>query len=100
MLATLLASALLHGAVTLGPVTPVCRVGVPCSKPAVRVVLTFTRGTHAVRVRTDAHGRYAVALVPGTYAVRASLGMRITPSTVTARAGRHLRRFAIDTGIR
>jgi len=100
MLATLVVAAVLHGTVNVGPVTPVCRVGVPCAKPAAGVVLTFTRGTHAFKAKTDTRGRYVITLAAGTYAVRASTGMRISPTQVTARAGSHLQSFAIDTGIR
>jgi hypothetical protein len=100
LLATLAVAAVLHGSVTVGPVTPVCRVGTPCDKPASRVTLTFTHGTQVFKARTDTHGLYTVTLPPGTYAVKASTGMRIAPSQVTARAGRHLRSFSIDTGIR
>ena len=35
---------LVHGVVRIGPATPVCRVGVPCDKPASHVVLRFTSG--------------------------------------------------------
>jgi hypothetical protein len=100
MLATIAALALLHGVVTIGPVTPVCRAGVPCSKPAASVVLTFSRGTQVVRAKTRADGSYTVRLTPGTYTVAASAGMRISPSRVVARSGRHAVSFAIDTGIR
>jgi hypothetical protein len=100
MLATLAVAAVLHGTVMLGPVTPVCRVGVPCDKPAAGVMLTFTRGVHAFKAKTDTRGRYVITLAAGTYTVRASTGMRINPVKVTARAGSHLQSFAIDTGIR
>ena len=92
---------LLHGAVTVGPITPVCHEGTPCSKPAVRVVLTFTRGASVVLAKTDAHGRYRVSLRPGVWKVRASIGMSMRPATFTVpRAATATRNFAIDTGIR
>jgi Carboxypeptidase regulatory-like domain len=99
-LATLAAAAVLHGTVTIGPTTPVCQAGVPCSKPAAAVTLQFTGAKHAFTVRTDGRGRYTITLPPGLYAVRASAGMRIEPAQVTVRAGSHTRGFAIDTGIR
>ncbi|HUY71293.1 MAG TPA: carboxypeptidase-like regulatory domain-containing protein [Gaiellaceae bacterium] len=91
---------LLHGTVTIGPVTPVCRVGVPCDKPAASVVLTFTRGARVFRTKTHADGAYTLRLPPGAYTVRSSEGMRISPLQVTARKGSHLQGFSIDTGIR
>ena len=56
----------LHGIVTRGPITPVCKVNVPCSAPAVGAVLVFSRaGSRPVRIRTGAGGRYSVRLAPG-----------------------------------
>jgi hypothetical protein len=101
MVVMLVALTLLHGTVRIGPTTPVCRAGVPCDKPAGRVVLTFTHGTSRVRVRTDADGRYRVRLVPGTWRLRTSVGMRATPITfVVPRTATATRNFSIDTGIR
>jgi hypothetical protein len=97
----LLALTLLHGAVRIGPTTPVCRADVPCDKPAAHVTLTFTRRAAHVRVTTDARGRYHVRLAPGTWTVRASAGMRMTPvRIVVPRATTAARNFSIDTGIR
>jgi hypothetical protein len=90
----------LTGSVTRGPITPVCREGVPCSEPAANVKLTFVRGSTTVSVRTDATGHYRVRLAPGTYAVRTSAGMSIAPAKVWVRAAVPHRNFAIDTGIR
>jgi hypothetical protein len=90
----------LWGTVTVGPLTPVCRVGTPCSGPAKRATLTFTRPGRVVSTRTDGLGRYRLTLAAGTWSVRASVGMRTTPATVVVRAGTHRTNFDIDTGIR
>jgi hypothetical protein len=95
----------LHGIVSRGPTTPVCKVGTPCSAPAVGAVLVFSRtGTVAVRVRVGRGGRYSVRLRPGFYAVRVSPAQKIgglTPRRVHVRAGVDARLdFQIDTGIR
>ena len=100
MLAVLVTLVLVKGSVTIGPLTPVCRADTPCDGPAPRVVLTFTSGVRSVRVTTGARGTYAVELPPGTYAVTASKGMRISPSQIVVRAGPRRQGFAIDTGIR
>lgn len=92
---------LLHGAVTIGPTAPVCKVGTPCTKPAARVVLTFTRGAAVVTAKTDTQGRYRVSLRAGIWKVRASVGMSMRPTTFTVpRAATATRNFDIDTGIR
>jgi hypothetical protein len=100
VLGALVAVVVVKGTVTIGPLTPVCRVGVPCDGPAPKVVLTFTSGTRVVHATTGAVGGYTVKLAPGTYTVTASKGMRIAPDTVTARGVALRRNFAIDTGIR
>lgn len=97
----LVALTLLHGTVRIGPTSPVCRTGVPCDRPAARVVLTFAHGTERLRTRTDAAGHYRVRLAPGTWTVSASAGMHTRPqSFVVPRAASATRNFAIDTGIR
>jgi hypothetical protein len=94
----------LYGVVTRGPITPVCRVGVPCDAPAGKVTLTFSRAGLAKTTQTDQLGGYRIALAPGTYAVRTSskpFGQTPRPANVHVRAG-HVDKidFAIDTGIR
>lgn len=106
LLPTLLLAGGLHGVVTRGPTTPLCKVGVPCSAPAVGVVIVFSRQGHApVRVRTAAEGRYSVRLAPGYYGGRLNrvprIGTGIRP--LHARVTRGLNAqldFSIDTGIR
>lgn len=96
----------LHGTVTRSPITPVCRVGVPCSAPAVGAVLVFSRaGQVAARIRTGAGGRYSVSLTPGYYTVAMSpvprIGFGIRPTRVHVARNISARLdFSIDTGIR
>ena len=95
----------LHGVVMEGPIMPVCRVDVPCEKPARGVVLQFMRTGHVMaRVKTTAKGTYRVTLPPGTYAVttvpRRRVGTGLTPHTVRVRKDRMARRdFHLDTGL-
>ncbi len=102
----------LYGTVTKGPITPVCRQGVPCDAPA-QVTLVFSRsrttrggGTFAwKRARSDRNGRYRIALPPGFYEVRSTvkigMGRLPRPHAVHVRAG-HWDRIDLffDTGIR
>jgi len=96
----------LHGIVMRGPTTPVCRVGTPCSAPAVGATLEFDRdGKRVALVHVGAHGTYSVRLVPGDYTVlvvpRQAIGRGIDPARVHVFAGASRRRnFEIDTGIR
>jgi len=97
----LLALTLVHGTVRIGPVTPVCKQGVPCDKPAAHVRLTFTHRTTHRQVTTDSRGRYHLSLASGTWTVKANAGMRMAPiRIVVPRAVSWRRNFSIDTGIR
>jgi hypothetical protein len=97
----------LHGIVTKGPITPVCRVGQPCSAPA-QVTLIFRRTTGATRVyrtRTNVTGVYRITLPAGYYTVttveRFGMARAIRPQHVHVRAGYNDKLdFRIDTGIR
>ena len=92
----------LRGLVTRGPITPVCREGVPCSAPAKNVRLTFARGPVSRSVTTGVDGRYRIALAAGAYTVKiAGARFGYAPRSVVVPAGRVVvRNIAIDTGIR
>ena len=90
----------LWGSVSIGPITPVCRVGTPCSGPAKQATLTFSRPGRAVTTKTDSAGRYRLTLAVGTWSVRTNVGMRMTPTTVVVRAGMRRENFSVDTGLR
>ena len=94
----------LRGTVVRGPTLPVCRAGTACSAPAMRVVLVFRRNGREARTRTDAKGRYRVALVPGVWSVgltSTGVGSGLTPRRVRVVAGRvRVVDLSIDTGIR
>ena len=64
-----LAATGLTGTVLRGPITPVCRVNVPCDAP---FSASFDVRRDSVRVATfhsNADGTFTVALPPGTYLV-------------------------------
>jgi hypothetical protein len=94
----------LHGTVTKGPTTPVCRTDRPCSAPA-QVTLLFRRAGRVHRVRSTPTGAYRIALPAGYYTVTTAERIGITRNIRPARV--HVRRghvdtidFQIDTGIR
>ena len=91
---------LLYGAVTIGPVTPVCEAGVPCDRPASGAKLTFSRLGHSFATRTTDAGKYRIKLTPGYYTVRSDTGMTLTPHRIHVRAPSTKLNFAIDTGMR
>jgi hypothetical protein len=105
MAAVAVALALLHGVVMRGPITPVCRTGMPCNEPAVGATLAFARnGRIAARVKVGAGGRYAVRLAAGTYVVRqlpaSKIGFGIRPDRVRVGTATQRLDLFIDTGIR
>jgi hypothetical protein len=94
----------LHGQVMRGPITPVCRVGVPCEAPAAHTTILFTRLGRTASAITNANGYYRIRLKAGVYAVktkRQRIGRGMEPRTMRVVAGRDKRAdFHIDTGIR
>ncbi len=95
------------GTVQISPASPVCRAGTPCTRPARRFRLVFSRNGRSVTVTTDAHGRYRAPLERGRYSVRAASGRNtgpkqgLQPAAVTVPRGRFARRdFIYDAGIR
>jgi hypothetical protein len=96
----------LYGFVRRGPVTPVCRVGRPCTAPVPNATLNFFRnGALLARTRTQQDGSYRIALAPGSYTVRVLmkliLGSPVRPPRVTVPVARFMRvDFSIDTRIR
>ncbi len=95
----------LRGQVRRGPITPVCRINVPCDEPAPGVKLVFSRSDKVVATAiTNQKGWYRVPLRPGRYAVRTNrrgFERKTSPSAATVPSDRFARRdFHIDTGIR
>jgi hypothetical protein len=94
----------LRGIVMRGPITPVCRVDVPCDEPAANVVLVFAQAGRVVaRTTTRPNGAYRLTLRPGRYAVttaRRTIGAGLTPRIVLVPRGRVARfDFELDTGL-
>jgi hypothetical protein len=95
----------LYGKVVIEPAMPVCRPGVPCSRPAKDLKLAFLRNGRVVKTTiTDHLGRYRIALPPGRYAVRPRLQRlrnALEPAAVRVPRGRFAKRnFTLDVGIR
>lgn len=93
----------LHGYVEKGPITPVCRSDIPCTGPAVGVILTFTRASGTiVRVKTGVKGFYRVVLPAAIYRVTTDYrrDRNPFPARIKVRAGHDDRLdFFLDTGI-
>ncbi|MCL5950414.1 MAG: hypothetical protein M1132_01605 [Chloroflexi bacterium] len=102
----------LEGHVTIGPLTPVERVGVPTPTVppqvyAARQLVVYQGDGKTVvqRVKIDGEGNYAVSLAPGSYVVGlAPSGVdraRDLPADVTITSGMTVTlNVSIDTGIR
>ena len=91
----------LRGSVMLSPASPVCKAGTPCTRPAAHALIKFWRKGRVVgQTRSDARGRYRIALRPRTYGVTSGEG-RIKPARVTVATDSYRRMtFTIDTGVR
>ena len=96
----------LYGKVVISPAQPVCAVGESCTAPDKNDVLAFwLRGRRFGTARTDANGRYRIALPPGRYRVTAkhggAIGRGLEPTHAVASRGRYARvNFSLDIGIR
>jgi hypothetical protein len=95
----------LTGVVTRGPVTPVCRVDLPCSAPFVGT-FSVLQGTKVIGTfQSDSEGRFTVMLYPGTYSVVLTDATLLGPfrqsKTVTVVSpGLTTVNLEFDTGIR
>ena len=82
-----MSSAVLFGAVTIGPTGPQCNSGAACDRPASDVKLTFTRLGHSYTTHTTEAGKYRIKLRPGIYVVRADTGIVIIPKNAVIMSG-------------
>lgn len=89
-----------------GPVTPVCRVGVPCDAPFSAQFLVQQGDRNVAQFTTDSSGRATIPLAPGTYTVVPGPGAPIIAPqsqrrTVTVGPGSTTTdTLRFDTGIR
>ena len=99
----------LEGHVTIGPICPVEREGVPCPVPpeayAAREIFIYQGHGIVARVQISSSGNYWVALRPGQYTVNINkVGMdrsQEVPREIDVRLGETIRlNIEIDTGIR
>jgi hypothetical protein len=97
----------LTGVVTRGPVTPVCRIDVPCDAPFSATFSVERSGRRVTQFESDAAGQFTVVLAPGVYTiVPAADAPIISPTTqgksVTVADNGMLTvvRLTFDTGIR
>jgi len=103
----------LEGRATVGPLTPVERIGVPTPTPSPELcggigltVLEADGTTEVARLQLRPDCTFAFALTPGSYIVRLRPGSNIQfskdlPKTVKVERGETTRlEFSVDTGIR
>jgi hypothetical protein len=92
------------GLAVRGPITPVCRVDVPCDAPAAEIVITVLdeNGGEVAQVMTDDQGRFQADLPAGIYKLSAPGGIGKTVSSpITVQDGKFTdASLFIDTGIR
>jgi len=97
----------LTGVVIRGPITPVCRVDVPCDAPFSAGFTVQRSGRRVADFRSDTSGQFTVLLPPGSYMVvpNSDAGI-ISPAsqaksvTVADTGMLTVVRLMFDTGIR
>ena len=97
----------LTGVVMRGPVTPVCRVDVPCDAPFSGSFAVQRSGRRIAEFQSDAAGRFTVFLAPGPYTVMPNADAPIISPTRQAKTVTVLDngtltvvQLMFDTGIR
>jgi hypothetical protein len=97
----------LTGVVVRGPVTPVCRVDVPCDAPFSATFNVERNGRRVTQFQSDTAGQFTVFLEPGTYTVAPNSDAPVmSPSsqtksvTVADNGMLTVVRLTFDTGIR
>jgi hypothetical protein len=96
----------LTGVVVRGPVTPVCRIDVPCDAPFSANFTVELNGRAVSQFRSDADGRFTVSLEPGRYQVTPQADAPIMAPPTQRRTvdvgpnGLTYVRLEFDTGIR
>ena len=97
----------LSGVVVRGPITPVCRVDVPCDAPFSATFGVQRSGRQIAQFRSDASGQFTILLQPGDYTIVPapdapiiSPGMQIKSVSVADSGALTMVRLTFDTGIR
>jgi hypothetical protein len=97
----------LTGVVMRGPVTPVCRVDVPCDAPFSATFTVEQDGRRVAQFQSDAAGQFTIYLKPGAYTVVPAadapiIGASFQRKSVTVADNGMLTvvRLTFDTGIR
>lgn len=97
----------LTGVVIRGPITPVCRIDLPCDAPFSAGFTVQRAGRRVADFRSDSSGQFTVFLAPGAYTVVPNSDAGIisptsqTKSVTVADTGMlTVVRLMFDTGIR
>ena len=96
----------LTGVVVRGPITPVCRIDIPCDAPFSAGFSVQQNGRRIGQFRSDTEGRFTVWLSHGAYTVVPDADAPLMAPTFQARSvevggtGLTIVRLEFDTGIR
>ena len=90
-----------------GPITPVCRIDVPCDAPFSAGFTVQRAGRQVAQFQSDSAGQFSVFLEPGPYSVVPNADAPIIspasqakPVTVGGNGPLTVVRLTFDTGIR
>ncbi|HSM18147.1 MAG TPA: hypothetical protein VK845_14275 [Gemmatimonadales bacterium] len=78
----------IDGTVRLGPIQPVCTVGAPCDAPFAALFHVRSGGREVAQFRSDADGRFTIALPAGDYIIVPDASAPLLAPTSQTRAVR------------
>lgn len=96
----------LTGVVVRGPITPACRIDVPCDAPFSAGFTVQRAGRQVAQFQSDSAGQFTVFLEPGTYSVVPNADAPLispgsqSKSMTVGDVGLTTVRLMFDTGIR
>lgn len=94
----------IYGTITIGPITPVCRVDIACDGPYSTTIIVSNSGGEVTRFTSDSQGHFLVNLLPGNYTLTPAGSGRLpwmSPQSVTVSSGLYTQLdIQFDSGIR
>jgi hypothetical protein len=94
----------IYGTITIGPITPVCRIDIACDGPYSATIIVSNTEGEVTRFTSDSQGHFWVNLLPGNYMLSPAGSGRLpwmSPQSVIVSTGLYTQAdIQFDSGIR